>query len=78
MRKAASFLRDFRPASGGGRFFFGAPGMARTAVTGAIRPECCPFDDLEVRVLPGHHQLLDVQQFKEVMLFQSVALAPTL
>lgn len=57
--------------------FFGAPGTARTAVTGAIRPECCPFDDLEVRVLPGHHQLLDVQQFKEVMLFQSVALAPT-
>lgn len=51
MRKAAWFLRDFRPASGGGRAFFGAPGMARIAVTGAIRPECCPVDDLEVRVL---------------------------
>lgn len=51
MRKAASFLRDFRPASGGGRAFFGTPGMARTAVTGAIRPEWCPVDDLEVRVL---------------------------
>lgn len=49
MREAASFLRDFRPASGGGRAFFDAPGMARTAV--AIRPEWCPVDDLEVRVL---------------------------
>lgn len=44
-RSCVTFARP--PEEAG--LFFDAPGMARTAV--AIRPEWCPVDDLEVRVL---------------------------
>lgn len=50
VKQCCSCVTFARPPEEAGRFF-GAPCMARTAVTGAIRPEWCPADDLEVRVL---------------------------